>query len=390
MRLALLTTVAIVAFASNSYAADCGGSFGEWKRGVAAEAQAAGVSQRTIDRIVPDLRYSENVLKRDRSQGVFRQTWIRFASRMANDYRLQTARGKIERNPRLFARVVRDFGVDPAVIVALWGLETDFSSGMGKYNTLNALATLSHDCRRPELFRPELISALKLVDRGAFDRGTQGAWAGEIGGTQMLPSDIIAYGTDGNGDGVVDLKGSGADVIVSTAAFLQGLGWRAGEPWLEEVAVPDGFDWSVAGRDIRLPRSEWVARGLTARDGFLPADTLTAALIAPQGRKGPKFLAYPNFDVFTEWNKSYVYSLTAAYTAMRIAGAPRANVGKPESGLNIDQMKRLQEKLAARGHDVGGIDGILGMGTRTAVRMEQQRLGVPADSWPTPALLKAL
>ena len=370
--------------------AECGGPFGAWKTGVAREARAAGVSRRTVERIVPDLAISNSVLKRDRDQGVFAQTWIRFASKRATDERLRKARRKIEKNPRLFARVEREYGVDPAVITALWGLETDFSAGMGRYNTLNALATLAHDCRRPDLFRPELIGALKLVDSGAFSRSTKGAWAGEIGGTQMLPNDIIAYGRDGNGDGVVDLKGSGADVVLSTAAFLRGLGWRPGEPWLEEVSVPERFDWSAAGRDIRLSRAEWTKRGVSAREGTLPPDAMPAALIAPQGRKGPKFLAYPNFDVFTEWNKSYVYSLTAAYTATRIKGAPRANVGKPERGIDVASMKRLQEKLAARGHDVGRIDGILGLGTRAAVRAEQQRLGMPADSWPTPKLLKAL
>ena len=373
-----------------AHAAACGGDFGAWKRGVAEEARQAGVSKRTVDRIVPDLAVSRSVLKRDRNQGVFAQTWIRFASRMANSERIARAKSKIANNPRLFARVEREFGVPAPVVAALWGLETDFSSGMGNFNTLNALATLAHDCRRPERFRPELIAALKLVDQGLISRGTKGAWAGEIGGTQMLPADILAYGTDGNGDGKIDLRGSASDAVVSAASFLRGLGWRRGEPWLEEVSVPGDFDWSVAGRDIKLAVSEWRDRGVQARDGALPGGGLRAALIAPQGRKGPKFLAYPNFDVFQEWNRSSVYSLTAAYTAMRIDGAPRANVGKPEAGLGIDQMKRLQKKLAARGHDVGRIDGILGRGTRAAVRAEQARLGLPADSWPTPRLLEAL
>lgn len=381
---------------AGSFAAECGGEFGSWRRGVAAEARAAGVSERTVGRVVPNLQFSQKVLNRDRRQGVFTQTWVQFASRMANDFRLITGRKKIDRNPDLFSRVRDEFGVAPEVVASLWGLETDFSSGMGGFDTLNALATLAHDCRRPELFRPELIAALKLIDRRdvAFAPGITGAWAGEIGGTQMLPEDIIEYGRDGDGDGRIDLKTSGADVVVSTAAFLQGLGWRAGEPWLEEVIVPAGFDWSVAGRDIKLTTSDWFGRGVRARDGDLAGDDdgadIPAMLIAPMGRKGPAFLAYRNFDVFTEWNKSYVYSLTAAYTAMRMAGAPRADVGSPEAGLDLDQMKRLQEKLAARGHDVGAIDGILGLGTRTAVRAEQERLGMPADSWPTEALLRAL
>ena len=390
-RRAVLAAVVSLGMAGPALAAECGGGFSAWKRGVAAEAVSAGVSRRVVDRVVPRLSVSDAVLKRDRRQGVFAQTWTTFASRMANDYRRLTARKKIDRNGALFDRVAREFGVSPQVVATLWGLETDFSSGMGQFDTLNALATLAHDCRRPGLFRPELIAALKLVDTSnvAFAPGITGAWAGEIGGTQMLPHDILKYGTDGDGDGRIDLKASGSDVVVTTAAFLRGLGWRPGEPWLQEVTVPRGLDWSKAGRDIRLPVSEWEAMGVRGRNGALTRG-LEGMLIAPQGRKGPTFLAYPNFDVFTEWNKSYTYSLTAAYLATRVAGAPRADVGEPDEGLSVDQMKQLQTKLAARGHDVGKIDGILGLGTRTAVRAEQARLGMPADSWPTRKLLGAL
>ena len=391
-RLARSFAVASLALgATPALAAECGGGFKAWKRGVASEALAEGVSQRTVDRVVPRLSQSQKVLNRDRRQGVFTQTWVQFASRMANDFRRINARKKIERNPTLFGRVRDEFGVAPEVVAALWGLETDFSNGMGGFDTLNALATLAHDCRRPELFRPELINALKLIDTRhiAFAPGITGAWAGEIGGTQMLPHDILTYGTDGDDDGRIDLKTSGADVVVTTASFLRGLGWRANEPWLQEVKVPDGLDWTKAGRDVRLPVAEWERMGVRAREGALTGG-LEAMLLAPMGRKGPKFLAYPNFDVFTDWNKSYTYSLTAAYLATRIAGAPRADVGNPEKGLSIEQMKALQAKLAARGHDVGEIDGILGLGTRTAVRAEQARLGLPADSWPTAKLLKAL
>ena len=391
MRLITLSLATTLVLSTSALAAECGGNFNAWKRGVAAEALDEGVSKRIVDWVVPQLGQSSAVLRRDRSQGVFAQTWVRFASRMANDFRIATAKKKIERNPTLFDRVRDEYGVAPEVITALWGLETDFSGGMGKFNTLNALATLAHDCRRPERFRPELIAALKLVDTKnvAFAPGITGAWAGEIGGTQMLPHDIVLYGTDGDGDGRIDLKKSAADTIISTAAFLRGLGWRRGEPWLHEVTVPGDLDWSDAGRDIKIAGSEWAARGVRRRDGGAIPD-LPAMLIAPQGDRGPKWLAYPNFDVFTEWNKSYTYSLTAAYTATRIAGAPRVDVGNPREGLSVERMKRLQALLAARGHDVGKIDGILGLGTRKAVRAEQARLGMTADSWPTPKLVNAL
>ena len=130
--------------------------------------------------------------------------------------------------------------------------------------------------------------------------------------------------------------------------------------------------------------------GVAARSGSLPSGDLSAALLLPQGRKGPAFLAYPNFSVYLEWNKSFIYTTTAAYFATRLAGAGRYNAGNPDTGLNDAQMKSLQRLLQARGYDVGKIDGILGSGTRGAVQQEQARLGLPADAWPTPKLLSLL
>ena len=260
MRSITLALATILALSAPALAAECGGNFNAWKRGVATEALNEGVSQRIVDWVVPQLGQSSAVLRRDRSQGVFAQTWVRFASRMANDFRIATAKKKIERNPTLFGRVRDEYGVAPEVITALWGLETDFSGGMGKFNTLNALATLAHDCRRPERFRPELIAALKLVDTKnvAFAPGITGAWAGEIGGTQMLPHDIVLYGTDGDGDERIDLKNSASDTIISTAAFLRGLGWRRGEPWLQ----PRGNLVRSRAGSGRLPRSLRARRGM--------------------------------------------------------------------------------------------------------------------------------
>jgi hypothetical protein len=193
---------------------------------------------------------------------------------------------------------------------------------------------------------------------------------------------------DGDGDGHVYLKTSPADALLSGANMLAGFGWRAGEPWLQEVTVPEGMDWSLSGLDVERPAAEWAAMGVAPRTGRL-AD-LPASLLVPQGRNGPAFLAYPNFRVFFEWNQSFVYVTTAAYFATRLEGAPVYLAGDPSPALSEEQMLDLQRKLAARGHDVGGIDGILGAMTRRAVQAEQERLGLPADAWPTAELLNRL
>jgi hypothetical protein len=205
----------------------------------------------------------------------------------------------------------------------------------------------------------------------------------------MLPEDIIENGVDGDGDGHVSLKTSAPDALMSGGKMLSSLGWRPNEPWLQEVTVPSTMDWSLTGLRTTKRASEWAAMGVRPRHGQI-AGSLPANLIVPQGRGGPAFLAYPNFHVYFEWNQSFTYVLTAAYFANRLEGAPVFDAGNPAQGLSGNQMKQLQKQLAARGYDVGGIDGILGAGTRAAVQDIQQKLGLPADAWPTPGLLDRL
>jgi len=371
-------------------AQECGGDFSAWRAGVEAEAAAQGVGVNGLAAL-RSASFDQRIVNRDRAQGVFTQTFREFANRMINDYRLSNGRRNLERYADTFARAEREFGVPGPVITAFWALETDFGAVQGDFSTLNALATLAYDCRRPELFRPELIALLKLIDQGAVPANVTGAWAGEIGQLQMLPSDYLNLGVDGDGDGRVDLKASAPDAILTAANKISSLGWRRGEPWLEEVRIPDSLPWDKTGRVNKLSRAEWASLGVTRRDGSpLPADDLPAGLVLPMGHKGPAFLAYPNFDIYLEWNQSLVYTLTAAHLAARLDGAPPFDPRSPEPGLEAETIKLLQQKLADRGHDVGGIDGILGFNTREAVRKEQLRLGLPADGWPTPALLTGL
>ncbi|WP_374433945.1 lytic murein transglycosylase [Tabrizicola sp.] len=378
-----------LALATPAAAAPCGGDFGEFLTAMEAEAIAAGVPTDAAAAFFKGAKQDPKVLKADRSQGVFRKTFLDFSQSLISKQRLSTARSKSETLNDIFTRAETDFGVSRGILLAFWAFETDFGQVQGDFNTRNALLTLAHDCRRPELFQPQVIAAAKLHAMNDFPLDTTGAWAGEIGMVQMLPKDILERGVDGDGDGLILLKTSEADAILSGARMLQHHGWRAGEPWLAEVTLPDDFDWSLTGLDTEKTTEDWQAIGVTPRNGPLTPG-LTASILLPQGRKGPAFLAYPNYRVLFEWNKSFVYVTTAAYFATRIEGAEPYAAGSPDPALDLDQMKALQEKLAALGHDVGEIDGILGAGTRTAVQKEQARLGLPADGWPTRDLLGAL
>lgn len=368
----------------------CGGRFSDFVGAMKAEALAAGHGREAADRFFGAARQDDRVVRADRAQGIFRKDFIDFARTLISQNRINNGRRNAERYAAVFAEAQRSFGVSRGVLLAFWALETDYGAVQGDFNTLNALMTLSHDCRRPHLFQPQVFAALALYERGQFDLSTTGAWAGEIGQVQMLPGDILARGVDGDGDGRVSLKTSVPDAILSGARMLQHHGWRANEPWLQEVVVPADLDWSKTGLDTELTVAEWERRGVRTRSGGLPPGRLRASVLLPMGRKGPAFLAYPNFRVFFEWNRSFVYVTTAAYFATRLEGAPVFEPGNPEPQLSLREMQSLQRKLQARGHDVGAIDGILGALTRSAVQKEQARLGLPADAWPTRELLNRL
>lgn len=369
----------------------CGGGFGDFLGGVRAEALAKGFDPATADAFLASVRQDPAVIQADRAQGVFQRNFIDFSRRLISQDRIDRGRALADRYDAIFDRIAADYGVPRGVLLAFWAFETDYGQVQGDFNTVNALVTLAHDCRRPDLFRPQIFAAMELFRRGDLDPATTtGAWAGEIGQVQMLPADIIENGVDGDGDGHVTLKTSAEDALVSGGRMLASLGWQAGQPWLQEIVVPESLDWALTGLDRTMTVADWAALGVTARDGALGQGDLQASVLLPMGRHGPAFLAYPNFRVYFEWNQSLVYVTTAAYFGTRLMGAPIYDAGDPDPGLSGEQIAALQQKLTAMGHDVGNIDGILGARTRAAVQAEQLRLGLPADAWPTADLLNAL
>ncbi|SPF79684.1 lytic murein transglycosylase [Pseudoprimorskyibacter insulae] len=387
-----LALIAALTLATPSLAqVPCGGSFSSFVAGLKKEAVQKGHNSATVDRFFASARQDGATLKADRAQGIFQSTFVDFSRKLISQNRIDGGRANLRKYASIFDRMEREYGVSRGVLTAFWAFETDFGAFQGNFNTLNSLVTLAHDCRRPELFRPQIFAALELYEHGDFSpTQTTGAWAGEIGMVQMLPEDILTNGVDGDGDGHVTLKTSAADALLSGAKMLKSLGWRANEPWLQEVVLPDNLDWSLTGLETTRSVSDWARLGVRPRSGSLGASNLPASVIIPQGRKGPAFIAYPNFNVYFEWNQSFVYVTTAAYFATRLEGAPIYDAGNPEPGLSSNQMKQLQQKLSARGYDVGKIDGILGANTRAAVRDVQAKLGMPVDAWPTPALLNRL
>jgi lytic murein transglycosylase len=299
----------------------------------------------------------------------------------------------LKKNAATFARIEQQYGVPGPVLVGFWGLETDFGKVMGNMETLRSLATLAFDCRRPDEFKEQLLDALRVIQRGDLTPPEMhGPWAGEVGQFQFVPSVYYKYAVDFDGDGRRNLISNTPDALASAANYLDGLGWKPGQPWLEEVVVPANLPWDQADVTIKKPRLFWAQHGVTYRNGKpIPADNMPAGLLLPMGRNGPAFLAYPNFDVYLQWNQSLVYSATAGYYATRLAGAPQLSRGNGQlDPLSLADAKEVQQLLARRGFDVGKIDGVIGAQSRDAIRTMQIKFGLPADGYPSQELLEHL
>jgi lytic murein transglycosylase len=369
------------------------GSFERWLSDFKHEAATQGISQAAIAAASPYMVYDQRIINIDRGQKFFAQTFLEMSDKMLPAYRLQTGAAKIKQHQATFAREDKDYGVPAAVITAFWGLESDFGAGQGKDQAIKSLTTLAYDCRRSEMFRGHLFDALRLIERGDLRAEEMiGSWAGELGQTQMMPSEYMAHAVDYDGDGHRNLIRSVPDVIGSTGKYLVHLGWRRDEPWMQEVRVPANLKWEEADLTVKHPRSQWASWGVTQANGqALQSDALPASLLLPMGRFGPAFLAYTNFDAYQKWNQSLMYSMTAAYYATRLDGAPVMHRGSGNVvKLSIDENRELQQILARMGYDMGRIDGVLGLKSRAAIRAAQIKFGFPADSWPTPELLARL
>jgi lytic murein transglycosylase len=393
--LAAAALAALLAASGMAQAATCGDSakgFDGFIKQFKKEAAAAGVGQKGLSAL-NGVEYQPGIVKKDRAQGVFSLSFIDFANRMVSNSRIKEGASLLAQNKQLFDAIQQRWGVPGEVLIAFWAFETDFGKNMGDFDTISSLATLSWDCRRPDKFREQLIGALKLYENGDLERADmRGAWAGEIGHTQFLPKEYVETAVDFDGDGHRNLRRSIPDAMASGAALLVKHGWKANEPWLDEVKLTKDLPWEQADIAIQLPRSQWVKWGVVGVDGKLKADKFPASLLLPMGKDGPAFLAYENFTTaYLKWNESLVYSLTAGYMANRIAGDRPFYPGRETvQSLSYDQIKQLQQILESKGYDVGTVDGKLGASTRDAVRQEQIKMGWPADSYPTVPFLDKL
>lgn len=367
--------------------------FARWVARFRASALAAGIDEATLRAAFDEVRYLPRVVELDQAQPEFTRTTWEYLDSAVSPQRVALGQDKLSQLRGQTEAAAARYGVPSNIVVAIWGIESNFGSNYGDIPTIDALATLGFEGRREDWARGQLLAALKIIRNGDIDRAHMvGSWAGAMGQTQFLPSVFATYAVDADGDGRRDIWGSMADVVASTANFLARSGWRAGEPWGTEVRLPAGFDPARADTELRQSSAQWAAEGVRTMDGAALPELADGAILLPAGARGPAFLVGANFRAILRYNNSTSYALAVGLLAQRLADGPGVQAAWPRdlAALTRSQMTALQTALNERGFASGTPDGMMGPATRAGLRRYQRSVGLPADGYPTLELLRLL
>ena len=354
----------------------------------------AGVRDATWRQHTNGLQADFSVIDKLNFQPEFRTAIWDYMSALVDDERVADGQARLAQHRAALERAEQRFGVDPATVVAVWGVESNFGQTFGKYPLVQALGTLSCHGRRQAYFRGEFFSALRILQAGHIaPERLVGSWAGAFGHTQFMPSTFERLAVDFDGDSRADLMDSSVDALGSTANFLARAGWQRGLPWGIEVKLPAGFSVAGEGRRTKRPVADWTARGVRRVDGSaLPSNLGNVGLMTLAGPQGPAFLVTRNFDALYSYNAAESYGLAIAHLSDRLRGGGPFATPWPtdDPGLSRAERRELQALLTMRGHDIGTIDGMLGDKSRAAIRAEQQRLGHEPSGRGGQKILRAL
>jgi membrane-bound lytic murein transglycosylase B len=357
------------------------------------QASARGVSRKIFDSAMGDFQPLSQVLKLSGTQPEFVSTAADYVGKRVTTKQAGTGQAMRAEWAQTLKAVSERYGVQPEIILAIWGIETNFGGYMGGTNTVHALATLTHGGYRASYFGGELLTALDILQAGHVKAANmKGSWAGAMGHPQFMPSSFINYAVDWRGDGHKDIWGSVPDALASTANYLKAHGWRAGETWGYEVTLPTPFNYDNVWSGVSATLRDWSAAGVRRVSGrAFPRDSDVARLYMPMGGNGPVFLVLPNFAVIKKYNNSDSYALAVGHLADRILGSNGFARNWPEdTALSKADRLKLQQRLAAKGYAIGTPDGVIGPKTRAAIMDFQSRAGLLPDGFPSGNLLRAL
>ncbi len=369
-------------------------SFDRWVSDFRMHALERGIPLEVIDGAFHDVRLNADIIRRDRSQPEFtRQIWD-YISTAVSEERIGNGCAALQRHADLLRRIESRFGVEKEVVVAIWGIESAYGTFRGDIPVIEALTTLAYDGRRAELFERQLFAALRILQAGdTVSDSMTGSWAGAMGHTQFMPETYLDYAVDFDGDGHRNVwSDDPADALASTASYLALHGWTLGQPWGMEVTLPNGFDFSSTSRKGGKPTREWLRLGVESSSGLPIPDCEKAAILLPAGHRGAAFMIFDNFHVLRKYNAADSYVIGVGHLADRLrGGAPiRALWPTEDRALSFDETRELQRLLLDRGFDPNGLDGIVGPGTIAAVRAYQSSVGLVADGYASPEVLRHL
>lgn len=357
-------------------------------------AVAQGITAASFDSATAGIAPIPSITAMNANQPEFSKPVWSYLDAAVSARRIADAKIMLSRYGDVLAKIEAASGVPKEILVAIWGMESDYGADTGSFNLFTALATLAYDGPRAGYARPEFFAALQIYQQHHYPLNEMTAsWAGAFGQTQFTPTTFLKYADDGDGDGQIDLWRSTPDALASAAKLLAQQGWKRGQPWGLEVKLPAGFAYEDADTETQKSISQWQAQGVTAIDGAaLPASDDGAGIYLPAGARGPAFLVFPNFSVILKYNNAASYALAVALLADRMAGAGPVKHAWPRDERALSRSERLsfQADLQRLGFDTGTPDGVLGRKSRSALRQYQKSKALPADGFATAALLAML
>ena len=368
--------------------------FQNWIGAFKTRAISQGISEDVLDRAFVGVRYDRDVIRRDRNQSEFTKTIWDYLDTAVSDARISNGRAALNRYGATLDQIESRYGVEKEVVAAIWGLESAYGGFRGQSEVITSLATLAFDGRRGAFFEAQLIAALRILQSGdTSPRNMTGSWAGAMGHTQFMPTSYLDYAVDFTGDGRRDIwSDDPTDALASTAAYLKAFGWTTGQPWGVEVTLPEGFNYSLARRDITKRPDAWARLGVLDINGQPVPNHGMAAVLLPAGGAGAAFLIFDNFEVLEAYNTADAYVIGVGHLSDRIRGLPpiQADWPRQDRALTLKERKELQTRLTERGFDTQGVDGKIGPLTINAVRSFQLSSGLLPDGYASLALLQRL
>ncbi|MBD8893808.1 lytic murein transglycosylase [Roseibium litorale] len=355
-------------------------------------AKAAGISSSTYKHVFRNMDPDPDTLKFMDKQSEFVKPVWDYLDSAVSEARIARGKEMLQQYSHVLAVIEERYGVDREAVLAIWGMETNYGSYMGKHNVIRALATLAYAApRRNDFWRSELVKALGIVQAGHVRfEDMEGSWAGAMGHTQFMPSSWQAYAADYDGDGRRDIWTSVPDALASTARYLKEHGWQTGKTWGYEVRLPRNFNFNLADDKTTLALKDWERQGVERVNGrSFPRPDDDAILVMPAGAKGPAFLMLRNFYVIKRYNNATAYALGVGHLADRINGGSElaGDWAREYLPLNRDETAELQHELNRRGYNVGTADGIIGPATRAGIRAYQKSRGIIPDGYASVVLL---